>query len=283
MSTDRYGRLGAAARRRARPARALGAGGAGRADPGDEHPAGLGRDPRAVHAAGRGVAVEGGRQHAPGLGARARDRDRRRRPRRAADRLEPLGVPGVPRADRVPAADPLGGADPARGADLRHRPREQGLPRRVRVVLAAADPDDLRRPGRRPRGDRHRARVRARAVRADVARHGPERGALHRHRHPHLLRGRADPGGHRRAGDRLGRARAGDQQRRAPAATSTSCTPSSSPPACSAGRSTWPPRRSRSGCCTGIPRSGARSRERPHAQAARAGGRDHGADRAASR
>ena len=42
---------------------------------------------------------------------------------------------------------------------------EQGLPRRVRVVLAAADPDDLRRPGRRPRGDRHRARVRARAVR----------------------------------------------------------------------------------------------------------------------
>ena len=51
--------------------------------------------------------------------------------------------------------------------------------------------------------------VRARAVRADVARHGPERGAVHRDRHPHLLRGRADPGGHRRARDRRGRASGG--------------------------------------------------------------------------
>ena len=49
----------------------------------------------------------------------------------------------------------------------------------------------------------------------------PERGPLHRHRHPHLLRRRADPVRHRRAGDRLGRARPGDQHARARAATSS--------------------------------------------------------------
>ena len=120
---------------------------------------------------GQADAVEGGRQHAPGLGDRARHRDRARRARRHPHRLEPLGLPRAAGADRVPAPDPLGRADPARGARLRHRAGEQGLPRRVRVVLAAADPDDLRRPGRRPGGDRHRARVRARAPRADVAHH----------------------------------------------------------------------------------------------------------------
>ena len=47
------------------------------------------------------------------------------------------------------------------------------------------------------------------------------RGAVHRDRRADLLGGRADPRGHRRAGDRLGRARARDQRRAAPAATST--------------------------------------------------------------
>ena len=50
------------------------------------------------------------------------------------------------------------------------------------------------------------------------------RGALHRHRHPDLLGGRADPRGHRRARDRRGRARALDRTSRRPAARSTSCT-----------------------------------------------------------
>ena len=48
---------------------------------------------------------------------------------------------------------------------------------------------------------------------AAVARDRPERGPLHRHRHPHLLRRRADPVRHGRARDRLGRARARDQRR----------------------------------------------------------------------
>ena len=44
--------------------------------------------------------------------------------------LEPLGLPGAARADRVPAPDPVGRADPARGADLRPGAAEQGLPGR---------------------------------------------------------------------------------------------------------------------------------------------------------
>ena len=73
--------------------------------------------------------------------------------------------------------------------------------------------DHLRGPGRRPGGtDTARAFGLGRAG-AAVARHRPERGALHRHRHPHLLRGGADPVRHRRARDRLGRAGAPDQRR----------------------------------------------------------------------
>ena len=63
--------------------------------------------------------------------------------------------------------------------------------------------------------------VRPRAPRAAVAHHGPERRPLHRHRHPHLLRRRADPVRHGRARDRLGRPRARDQHRAARAATSS--------------------------------------------------------------
>ena len=188
-----------AARRRRAAARAVGARRAVRARVGDEHPARHGRARRARHPARRERVLGRGRADARGLGARPRHRHRARHPARAADRLEPLDLPSAARADRVPAPDPVRGADPARGADLRPGPREQGLPRRVRVVLADADPDHLRRPGRRPGGDRHGALVRARAARADVADHRAERRAVHRDRHPHLLRRRADPGRDRRA------------------------------------------------------------------------------------
>ena len=77
-------------------------------------------------------------------------------------RLEPARLPRAARADRVPAPDPVGRADPARRARLRHRAGEQGLPRRLRVVLAAVRADALRRPGRRPGRHRHRALVRPR-------------------------------------------------------------------------------------------------------------------------
>ena len=62
----------------------------------------------------------------------------------------------VPRADRVPAPDPVGGADPAALPDARHDAQERGLPRGVRRLLAAADPDDVRRARRRPARARHR-------------------------------------------------------------------------------------------------------------------------------
>ena len=49
-------------------------------------------------------------------------------------------------------------------------PGEQGLPRRLRQLLAAVRADALRRPGRRPGGHRHRALVRPRPLRAALPR-----------------------------------------------------------------------------------------------------------------
>ena len=102
--------------------------------------------------------------HRAWLGARPRDRDRARRPDRDRARRERARRPRVPGAGRVPAADPLGGADPAPLPHARPVAEERGLPGRVRRVLAAARADDLRRPRRRPAGDRHRAVFRRRPV-----------------------------------------------------------------------------------------------------------------------
>src|SRR5215211_8875803 len=205
--------MGPAGRGRAVRARALGARRARRAAVADELPAddrdGRGAGAPARH---RGL-LERRREHAAGLGARPRARDPARRPRRDPRRLEPARLSRAARADRVPAPDPVGRADPARRARLRHRPGEQGLPRRLRLLLAAVRADALRRAGRRPRRDRHGALVRARPLRADLADPAPRRRALHRHRRADLLRRRADPLRHRRARDRLGRARALDQRR----------------------------------------------------------------------
>ena len=99
-----------------------------------------------------------------GLGDRARHRHRDRRPARAALGFEPLGSTArsapaieflrpIPSVALIPLAILVYGTGPA----------EQGLPGRVRVVLAAADPDDLRRARPRPGRDRHRALVRPRA------------------------------------------------------------------------------------------------------------------------
>ena len=62
------------------------------------------------------------------------------------------------------------------------------------------------------------------ALGADPPDHAAERRPLHRHRHPHLLRRRADPVRDRGAGDRRGRASAARSASRRRAAPSTSCT-----------------------------------------------------------
>ena len=106
----------------------------------------------------------------------------------------------VPRADRVPAPDPVGRADPGPLPDARHDAQERGLPRDVRRVLAAPDPDDLRRPRRRPAS---RSTPRARSASA-----GSSASTGSRCRAPspyivdrpaHLVDGLADPRVHGRA------------------------------------------------------------------------------------
>ena len=137
------------------------------------------------------------------------------------DRLQPAAVSRAARRDRVPAPDPVRRADPARRARVRLGPGEQGVPRGVRRDLAAADADALRRAGRRPGGDGHRALVRLLARAAAAARDAAQRRALRRHRRADLRRRGADPRRHRRAGDRRRPGWAARSTSRARAATSS--------------------------------------------------------------
>ena len=192
---------------------ALGARLAGRADLADRPARDEHDDAGAlVDAADRRV-LEELRLHRARLGARPRDRDRARRPARDPARRERARRPRVPGADRVPAADPLGGADPAPLPHARPVAEERGLPGRVRRVLAAARADDLRRPRRRPAGDRHRPLLRRRPARAPLPDHAPERDAVHRDRAADLVDRLPDPRVHRRALHGHAGARPGDELR----------------------------------------------------------------------
>ena len=136
------------------------------------------------------------RADGPRLGARARGRHGAGRAAGDLPRLQRLRGPGVPGPDRVPAPDPVGGPDPAALPHARHDAEERGLPRRLRGLLAAADPDDLRRARRRPAGDGHRPVVRAGPARAPLPDHAAERDPVHRHRAADLVYRVADPGLH---------------------------------------------------------------------------------------
>ncbi len=172
----------------------------------DRSPRSPTRSPPASSGRRSGTRCEG---WALGLARGGGDRD----PGRDRRRLQPPAVPVGARGDRVPAPDPVGRADPAGRADLGQRAGEQGVPGRVRRHLAAADADALRRPGRRPRGDRHGALVRLLAAAAAAVRDAAERRAVHRHRRADLGRRGADPGRHGRARDRRARPRPRDQHR----------------------------------------------------------------------
>src|SRR5262249_49290026 len=85
-------------------------------------------------------------------------------------------------------------SDPAPLPHAGHQPEERGLPRDLRRVLAAARPDDVRRPRRRPDRRRHRPVVRARPPRAPLPSDAAERSPVHHDRGPHRVDRRADPG-----------------------------------------------------------------------------------------
>ena len=108
--------------------------------------------------------LDGVRPDGARLGARPGPSHGARRPDRDPPRVERFRRTSLQGSDRVPAADPVGSADPAPLPHAWHEPQERGLPRRLRSVLAAPHPDDLRRPRRRPRCDRHRAVVRRRTA-----------------------------------------------------------------------------------------------------------------------
>ena len=121
------------------------------------------------------------------------DRDGARRADRDRARLERPGRARAPGSDRVPAADSSAALIPLLFLTIGTIVEERGLPGCVRRVLAAARADDLRRPRRRPGGDRHGALVRARALRAPLPHHAAERDAVHRDRPADRVDRLADP------------------------------------------------------------------------------------------
>ena len=110
-------------------------------------------------------------------------RDRARSPDRDLPRLDEF-ADARSACRSSSCADPVGRADPGALPDARHDAQERGLPRDVRRVLAAPDPDDLRRARRRPARGRHWPLVPPRPLRAPLPHHAAERGAVHHDRRP---------------------------------------------------------------------------------------------------
>ena len=155
---------------------------------------------------------------------------------------------------RVPAADSVGRAHPARGAAVRLADPVDAGARRLRVVLAGADPGALRRAGRRSGGARDCALLSARRLGADPLRDLADHAALPDDRRAARGGGGAHSRHHQRNRHRHRGSRQGDFARPNPAAPSPSCTPMSSSPELSASSSISARARWSGGCWPGIRR-----------------------------